>query len=492
MPMEHGPDLMQALVAKLYAILTGDDEAIKVPRNKFISWFLPGVPFAPADFRYCAKGFNATTAEAVGENYHQAFVLSKLFDYIPDVSNEFIEQGMQQTLFASSQDSISSVYKDVLNHSRVRHKELSDKEKQKLQKFRDLLSVEVEERNLVTDEVTTVSRPGKLTIAYNDKMKEYLEAAEEYLNAKIDAISATGQDAEAKRRVHRWAQGEKFLRSKLDAAEMAWVSQGYKKEYEEINAYIDQVTRQSLVLYKQDLIRKFDRSLLNSPSDGDFFYTTLLPGHFATSTGWTRFTFYEGDYEAHSNKKTSAWSGSAGASFGLFSVGGSAGSSKQQMSEDQKSKNFSASFEFTQVPICRPWFEPGFFAMRAWTLDDTWNLNYDKKPVSDGAAKPAGRLVAYPVSALFVRNVSMSASGMSRHSEFVKKATQAGGRVGYGPFHVGGSYSAGSEKRDSEAHIQGDSLTIDGLQLIGFINNIIPKAPNTNPDIPANEFVGGS
>ena len=85
MPMNHGPDLMQALVAKLYSIVTGDDEAIKVPRNKFVSWFLPGVPFEPADFRFCAKGFIANTAEEINENYHQAFVLSKLFENRPEL-----------------------------------------------------------------------------------------------------------------------------------------------------------------------------------------------------------------------------------------------------------------------------------------------------------------------------------------------------------------------------------------------------------------------
>jgi hypothetical protein len=35
------PDMMQALVAKLYATITGNDENIKLPRNKFVSWLLP-------------------------------------------------------------------------------------------------------------------------------------------------------------------------------------------------------------------------------------------------------------------------------------------------------------------------------------------------------------------------------------------------------------------------------------------------------------------
>lgn len=490
MPMEHSGDLMQSLVAKLYEILTGDDNNITTPRNKYVSWFLPGVPFDPRDFRYCVQGFTGDTAEEIQELYHQAFVISKLFDYIPDVSDEFVTDAMQQTLYAGTQDTISSVYNDILNYSRVLSKQLSDKEKERLQRYRDLLTVTVEEEDILTGEKKTVTKPGKLTIAYTDKMNEYIEAADRYMNLKIDAMAASGSDPESKKRVYDYTNKEQFFRNRLNAAEMAWVAQGYKNEYETINAYINQVGKSNLVLYKQDLLRKLPLAQLNSPSDGSFYYTTLLPGNFAASTGWTRFSFNEMDAEAHSKKKTNKWGASAGANFGLFSIGAKAGGSKLAQSQDQKSENFGAEFEFTQVPICRPWFEPGFFWMRSWTLDDAWKLSYDKE-VSDGTDKPSGRLVAYPVSALFVRKVKMTSSSWSRHSDFLKKSIQGGGSVGYGPFRIGGSYSSGSEERNSNFHLDGDTLSIDGMQLIGFINNLVPKCPNLNPQIKPEDLVGG-
>jgi len=309
MATDHSGELMKALVAKLYATITGDDEDIKMPRHKYVTWFLPGIPFNAVDFRYCAKGFTGSTAEEVRENYHNAFVISKLFGFVPDVSKEMVTfDEMQQTIFTTTQDSIHSIFRDILNHSRVLHKELSDKEKEKLQKYRDLLQVTVDEEDILTGENKKVTKPGKLTLAYNAKMIEYMEAADEYMNLKIDAQSASGDDPEAKRRVHAWANKSKFLRKKMEAAYMAWVSQGYKNEYEIINAYIDQIGRSDLVRYKQDLLFKLEASLMTSPDDGDFYYTTLLPGNFATSPGWTQFNFYEGDYESHYNKKVSKWS----------------------------------------------------------------------------------------------------------------------------------------------------------------------------------------
>ena len=65
MPIDHSADLMKALVAKLYMTVTGNDESIKMPRNKFVSWLMPGLPFDPVDFRYCARGFNGATAEEI-------------------------------------------------------------------------------------------------------------------------------------------------------------------------------------------------------------------------------------------------------------------------------------------------------------------------------------------------------------------------------------------------------------------------------------------
>lgn len=500
MPMDNTGELMEALVAKLYSELTGDDDAIKVPRNKYVSWFLPGVPFSPADFRFCSTGFAAAAtkdgdaAAEVNNAYHQAFVLASLFDYIPDTSTGFVDAGLQQTIFAGTGDRISSVYNDVLKYSRVVHKPLSKKEEAKLKKYRDLLSVEVEETDILTDEVRTVTKPGKLTVAYTEKMEDYLAAANELMDLKIDALAATGNDPESIRRVHNYNQKAKFFRKRLAAAEMAWTSQGYKNEYEIINAYIAQVAEKSLLLYKEDLKRKFANALTTSVVDGDsdFYYTTLLPGNFATSQGWTRYEFTQSDFETHAKHETTGWGASGGALFGLFAIGGSGKGSETRSSNEQSAANFSAKFEFTQVPIVRPWFDPGFFSMRSWTLDDNWELNYGDQPVSDGKAKGnSGRLVAYPTSALFVRNVELKSSTWSNHADFLSKSISAGGRVGYGPFTIGGDYKNGSTTRNTSYHLKGDTLRIDGMQLIGTINSIIPQSPNPAPGLKPTDFVGG-
>jgi hypothetical protein len=492
MPKDNSAELMQALIAKLYAEITGNDGNIKIPRNKFVTWFRPGIPFVADDFLFCSKGLIGSSAEQTQQLQHQAYVISKLFDFVPDISNQFVENKMQQSVFTSTQDSISSVYRDILKYSRVVNVEPTADQVKKLQKYRDLMSVTKQVEDIITGEKKQVTEPGPITLAYTGKMNDYIDAADEYMNLLIDAQSAKGSDPEAIRRVAAWTNKSKFIRKKMEAAEMAWISQGYKNEYEQMNAYINQVTQRSMVLYKEDLLRKFNSALLTSTNEGtagDFYYTTLLPGNFATSPGWVNFTFYEQDYDTHYNKSTSQWGASTGVSFGLFSLGASASGSKEQIATNQKSTKFRASFSFTQVPICRPFMDPGLFSMHGWTLDKLWDLNFSGKKVSDGTANPKGRLVAYPITALFVKDVVFTFDEYDSQSNYLKSQISAGGSVGWGPFHVGGSYSHGREQRDAHFDAKGGSIKIDGLQLIGVINNIVPKCPDTNPEIKDNQFV---
>jgi hypothetical protein len=59
---------------------------------------LLGLPFVPEDFMYCAKRFIGNLAEDIRKRYHQAWTLSEMLDFIPDVSNQFLDAGMQQTV----------------------------------------------------------------------------------------------------------------------------------------------------------------------------------------------------------------------------------------------------------------------------------------------------------------------------------------------------------------------------------------------------------
>lgn len=500
--MSHeAPNLMKALLAKLYAIITGKDADVKIPRNKFVTWYLPGLPFLPEDFLFCSKGLVGSNEINQYDLYQQAWALSKLFDFIPDVNSAYQDETMQQNLFAGTGDTISSVYQDVLRYSKVVNLEISEEEKAKLQRLRDLLTVTKEVENIVTGEKRKVSEPGALTLAYTQAMNNYIDEADAYMDIVIAAKNADPTTPEGRAKIDQFALKSEFLRKKMEAADMTWVTQGYKNEYQEISAYIAQVTQRSMVLYKQDLVTKFNNALLSNPAlatAGDFYFTTLIPGNFATSPGWTKFTFSESDYDFYCNADISQWGAAVGAVVGMFglTVGGTG--QRVESNSHLKFTGFNASFEFTQVPIFRAFFEPGFFSMRGWTLDDLWNLDFNNQKVSDGGesqpdGKPVGRLIAYPTTALFIRNVKFE---FSEHEDFghtLDEINGAGGALAWGPFVISGSYARGKINRDGNGYATRAGLEIPapGIQLIGCINNLIPKCPDPDPRIRPEQFVGG-
>lgn len=99
--------------------------------------------------------------------------------------------------------------------SRVLNNEISEKEKEKLQRFRNLLSVTKEGIDIITGEKKQVTDPSMRTIAYTTKMFEYMEAADESMSLKIDAQAAKENDPETMRCVHAWANKSKFLRDSI-------------------------------------------------------------------------------------------------------------------------------------------------------------------------------------------------------------------------------------------------------------------------------------
>jgi hypothetical protein len=491
---DQSEQLMKGLMLKLYKTVTGSDTNIKIPRNKFVSWFMPGIPFSAEDFGFCQIGFTSRAtadsssngvpldaAQDIREKYHQAFMLSCLLNFIPEVpepnnqASEFRDsEKMLQTMYATSQDTISSVWSDVLKYSRVIDLELSEAEKQKIEEKRNFLVAK--------------------KLDYFSKMAEYISAADDYYNLLNAAQSATGNDSESRRIVNEFATRSGLKIALMNAKYMEWEGLGFKNEYEKANGYLEQVAQKSMILYKTDLQRKFERAKLTSATDGgsDFYYTTLVPGNFATSPGWTRFSYSHGDYFSTYKNESKNWGLAGGIPIAPVAIGGSGERLSTQGNQNIDFGDFKATFEFTQIPILRPWFEPGFFAMRGWDLDRMWNLNYQNKPVSSGGEYPVGRLIAYPVIALFIRNLEFKASKFSAFNDWITQQTNAGLKVGWGPFSVGGKYQKGKSDTNVKNEMQEGSITIKGIQLIGVINNLIPKAPNLDPKIKPEQLVGGA
>jgi hypothetical protein len=103
-----------------------------------------------------------------------------------------------------------------------------------------------------------------------------------------------------------------------------------------------------------------------------------------------------------------------------------------------------------------------------------------KDVVSDGGAPPKGLLIAYPVTAIFVKDVEIGLDELKDESSELVKSLKAEGKGGWGlgAINIGGSYERNSQEKKHKVEIANGKLTVAGLQLAGFSCELMSKSPN--------------
>lgn len=498
--------LANAVMGKLYDVLTNGDGTVPKSADNFFSWMTPGIPMDPSDFDFLVQGLtgvipagsqnlspqelNQLRAQDTNRVYMQAEQLARLVDFVPEVTKLNNNQFAQFNV-ANNEGTLSDRYEMTLKMSQVMFQELDADTQAKIAKFRALLQTTTTHTDLVTGEQTQVVGPSPMVQAYNQKMAAYDAAALAYNAARISAL--TGNDPEA---VQNWAINAPILRNQVTAAMDDWITNGYKTDYEEIAAYIDQVQQRDMRLLKQEYEDDLAKATLTGiSSGGNFYYTALIPGNFASSSGWSGFSFNAGDVSSYASSSfdASGWSASAGGGFmGLFGVEGSASgsSASNEFTDSINVDTFTLSFEIAQIPIARPWFKEAFITSKTWRFDPG-NPDVKNKQLSDGASPPNGLIAAYPTSAIFVRNLTLGIQQDSAAGQFIDKyqsSSQSGGGYGsFGAFFLGGTashYSSSGYTQSTWTHNwDHQSLVVPGLQLVGFKCHIFPKSPDPDPSI---------
>jgi hypothetical protein len=530
--------LANAVMGKLYDVLTNGDDTVPKSADNFFTWMTPGVPMDPGDFDFLTQGLNGvvkpqdvaalvvpggtgtgSTAPATATGggsgtsartqtltpeqmntlraqdtnrvYMQAEMLAHLVDFVPEVSKINNNQFAQFNV-ANNQGTLSDRYELILKMSQVMYQELDADTQAKIAKFRSLLQATTTQTDLVTGIQTQVAGPSAMVKAYNEKMAAYDTAALQYNAARINALA--GNDPAA---VQNFAINASILRNQVTAAMDDWITSGYKTDYEEIAAYIGQVQQRDMRLLKQEYEDDLAKARLTGiSSGGNFYFTFLIPGNFATSSGWSQFSFNIGDYNTYSNStlNSSGWTAEAGGGFlGLFSAAGTASGSSlsSEFTDTMSQDSFNLSFEIAQVPIFRDWYKEAFLESLTWRFDPT-NPDVKNAVVSSGSSPPDGLIPAYPTTAIFIRNLVLGIRQDSTAGQFIDQhasSTASGEGFGsFGPFFLGGSashYSSSGYSQQSYASKWNDQgLSVPGMQLAGFKCHINrDKRPAPDPSI---------
>lgn len=526
--------LANTIMSKLYNVLTNGDDTVPPSPDSFFSWCTPGIPVEPADLEFLTQGLtgvvkksavdamqpSAAAASGGGASapapappqltpeqltalmaqdtmrlYMQAENMARLLDFVPDVAAGTNQQFARMSV-QNNDGTLSDIYDYTLRMSQVMKTDLPPETVAQINRLNGLLTKVVKQKDIITGEETETSVPSDLVLVYNAKQAAYDSAALEYNARRIDALTASDPRA-----VHDFAMNGPIYRDKVRAAMADWETAGHKSDYEKIAAFFAQVNQRDMSLLKARYMDDLEKARLTSPVSGsDFFFTSLLPGNFATSTGWTRFGFSAGDFESHSSSSYDWSRSSGGGGFSFFGFGGG-GSHSEANSHSEYSGRFdtsrvSMSFEIAQIPIARPWLKTAFPTSHYWRFDQN-NVVVKSERLSDGGSPPKGKMPAIPMSAIFVRKLSLEFGETHDFSNFVDNARSqssgGGGFACFGPFFIGGGGAhrsgSGDTRRDYGFKFENNRMFVDGMQLIGFKCFVLPKSPDPDPQIAASAWI---
>lgn len=522
-------DLMGRVVNELYAGLTGGSAELPLPSRTKINWVLPGVPLHESFFDFAIAGpysgpgpatldeFEKMVNAIAGQNQGdgdgdggsmsrtqvieaaklmwQQHLLgtweqwSRLVDFIPlmepsegqmswSASSNQGSQGHKGIVYGQAGQTLSQVYKDTMERCLVAEEPLTEQQEKIIERMKALLQVKIEKEDFLTGEIKEEIVDSPALTLYNEKKLAYENAVIDYASRLARANSGTAAD------LIEWSRSGGIFKQRAMQALRDWQANGNKETIETAQSTIAHITGGNMLQWKQNLLDGITEIEENTQGafGYSFFPATVLPGAFARSEGWTKYSQRNLSQNVQSSSSSQSGGGSVGFSLGLFSVGGSGGASRREEEFSLERDDFGLEFEYSQVEICRPAFNPNFFLSRGWKPRESFIV--DHGPVhSTGGESPTGAFIGYPTKALFVRNLRIYSSELSRYMKTKESEISGGASFGIGPFSIGGRYA--QSNRDSESNLQIDTagITIRGMQLVAFVSALFPASSNPNPDV---------
>jgi hypothetical protein len=285
------------------------------------------------------------------------------------------------------------------------------------------------------------------------------------------------------------------LAKKRAAALRDWENpnKGRKTQYEttlgELNQHLAGNPRR---FWETEVRQRFvDRRLQSTR--GSYYHTVWdpHPSDWATA-GWQRVALHVRSVWDREYSRSTSFSAGGGASFGLWSVGGSYSRSTQETQHQSQASDLSVHFEVLRVNLNRPWMYQDLFARRYWA----WKRTHENLLISDGGQVPAERplgprgMPVLPTVFFVARNVRLSCNWSSEDRRFWAEQIQARASFGWGPFSCSGSYSESTSEKTYSGQFADASVVVEQPQIMAVGGILPPRCPDPDPGLAWSRKVG--
>lgn len=470
---------MKSFLEYLYSVLNGGTDKVPSSPDTFITFNSPGTPMSTSAFDFAFKPLGAARDQnEVNTLTRQMREFANLVDFIPDPTAFNDKLTPHQT----SQIRLSEMYRQILKASKIVDYKMSDAENAILEKAKDYLQDDKLVDDDPFDEVPGVKTPvdSPEVKMYQQKERAHNDAKDLYVRRWLDAQTLDGE--EGKRAAIMWTRmGDIYFKEYINALD-DWKTNGYKNTVELARAKVNQLTEKSMVLWKKRLDEMIVKHEQSDSQNINFLTTTLMPSNFMRQE-WMEYTFSKDVYNRKHTASETKWRAGAAFSMGIFSIGGGASGKKTREEITVDLDKFKLKMRLCKATIVRPWFFPEFFQNRGWDIPQGAAWTWNKRPSNGNFENPDGVFIAYPTEVIFARDIEIISSEFNSRFSAWSDTVKGGGGVSIGPFSFGGGASSTTKGEEFYYDATSKSIKSRGVQMIGFVNRLIPKAPNLLPTI---------
>ena len=454
MTAENEKKVLESLYDRLF------DAICYAPTGKTAGWhkdttfiqMAQNIVLDPADFENMMNPGNP------GGDLTKAELFAALVDALPNTDTAWSDSGKK----------LSDVYAAIVNNANS-DSVISDSQKAIYQQAYDYLNVTKTMKDFTGAE-TTQTDPSDIAIAYDDAQAAYVTAVGGYRTA-YNGYDLTKVDDQ-----RAWNAVAPGLQLTLDQAWSKWGRSG-KAQVEQAQDALASTINDAIRYVIADSQSKINaqHQMASSTVGGSPWLPAygLPTSWFSDDSNASKLTLKSSYLNETASSSATSYAASASGSWGLWHASGGVSGSSEKQTAHMDAENFTLEAELITVSIKRPWFNPLLFGMDSWFVSGVAKGGISNASVED----LQGLMPIVPTGFVVARNVKITADFSTADQEFISNSisTQASG--GWGPFSVSGSYSHSSSSSSYQATFDGGTLELPGLQLIAWINTIIPVSP---------------
>lgn len=319
------------------------------------------------------------------------------------------------------------------------------------------------------------------TQVHSDNYTRFIDARSKYDTVVTNYnMTRNKYDMSIPKEQKEWLAVSPGLKRSIDNAWDGWVA-AHKNDIENALAIMGSTLRNGIGTAIKQQQTLFDRAFISPliPGGADWYSVFTFPTQWwkAEAPGWMKIEIKSDMSYAHMEEHSKNFS----ADLELFSFKANGGYSAERKNETNTSENVSISMEIAVIDLIREWLNVDWMKSSDWYEDNEYAEIVSSGFIDDNNNEMY--LPSIPNRLIAARNIVMSGDWSETTSDEFKQKIDAKTSFGYGPFTIRGSYEQGDEDKTMTSQFDGTKLTIDGMQIIGFMAACAPKAASMDdPD----------